>query len=39
MNCRDDRAEIGFTGGFLEGVPYPWVRSTDNKCSGEFKVK
>jgi hypothetical protein len=39
MNCRDDRAEIGFTMAFLEGVPYQWIRPTENKCPGEFKIK
>jgi len=49
MNCRDDRlsacghaqagAEVGFTMVFLEGVPYQWIRPTENKCLGEFKIK
>jgi len=39
MNCRDYRAVVGFTGGFLEDAPYQQVRSTDNKCPGEFKIK
>ena len=39
MNCRDDRAEIGFARGLLEGVPYQWIRSTENKCLDEFKIK
>ena len=39
MDCRDDRAEIGFTRVFLEGVPYQWIRSTENKCPGGFKIK
>jgi hypothetical protein len=39
MNCRDDRAEIGFARGFFEGVPYQWIRPTENKCAGEFKIK
>jgi hypothetical protein len=39
MNCRDDRAEIGFARVFLEGVPYQWIRPNENKCPGEFKIK
>jgi hypothetical protein len=39
MNCRDDRAEIGFAGVFLEGVPYQWIRTTENKYLGGFKIK
>ena len=39
MNYNDDRAEIGFARGFLEGVPYQWIRPTENKCPGKFKIK
>ncbi len=39
MNCRDERAEIGFAMGFFEGVPYQWIRATENKCHGKFKIK
>ncbi len=39
MNYEDDRAEIGFARGFLEGVPCQWIRPTENKCLGEFKNK
>jgi hypothetical protein len=28
MNYNDDRAEIEFARGFLEGVPYQWIRPT-----------
>jgi len=39
MNCRNDRAEIGFAKMFLEAEPYQWARPTENKYLGEFKIK